>query len=150
ATLPAQVDARSAAAVAAPAPAAQGGRTVLVIDDDPTVHDLMRRFLDGQGFHVVGAANGPEGLRLARELRPDASTLDVIMPDMDGWAVLTALKGDPELADVPVIMLSMVDDQTLGYALGAADYLLKPLDRTRLLGVLRRCAAGGTVLVVED
>jgi signal transduction histidine kinase/CheY-like chemotaxis protein len=149
ATLPAMLDTPSAAA-AAPAAAAQGSRTVLVIDDDPTVHDLMCRFLDGQGFRVVGATNGPDGLRLARELRPDAITLDVIMPGMDGWAVLTALKGDPELADVPVIMLSMVDDQTLGYALGAADYLLKPLDRTRLLGVLRRYAAGGTALVVED
>ena len=80
---------------------------------------------------MVCAAGGEEGLRLAKELRPTVITLDVMMPGMDGWAVLTALKADAELADIPVIMLTIVDDKNLGYALGAADYLTKPVDRDR-------------------
>ena len=127
------------------------GSLVLVIDDDPTVRDLMRRSLDKEGFRVEHAAGGEEGLRLARELRPDAITLDVMMPGMDGWAVLAALKSDPELAEIPVVMVTIVDDKNLGYALGAADYLTKPIDRERLAAVLtkhrrdarRRHGAGG-------
>ena len=91
--------------------------TVLVIDDEAAVRDLMQRFLTREGFRVVVAAGGDEGLRRARELRPDAITLDVMMPGMDGWAVLAALKAEPELADIPVIMLTIVDDRNLGYAL---------------------------------
>ena len=104
----------------------------------PAVRDLMQRFLTKEGFRVVTAAGGEEGLRLARELRPDAITLDVMMPGMDGWAVLSALKADPDLADIPVIMLTIVDDRNLGYALGASDYLTKPIDRERLVTVLRQ------------
>ena len=107
--------------------------TVLVIDDEAAVRDLMQRFLTKEGFRVVTALGGEEGLRLARELRPDAITLDVMMPGMDGWAVLSALKADPDLADIPVIMLTIVDDKNLGYALGASDYLTKPIDRERLV-----------------
>jgi len=139
---------------AAPAPAADrvipGVGTVLVIDDEAAVRDLMQRFLTKEGFRVVTAAGGEEGLRRARELRPDAITLDVMMPGMDGWAVLSALKADPDVADVPVIMLTIVDDRNLGYALGASDYLTKPIDRERLVTVLKQHRRDRPVLVVDD
>jgi len=128
-------------------------KTVLVVDDDPIVHDLMTRFLTKEGFRAVTATNGADALRLARELHPIAITLDVMMPRMDGWAVLAALKADPETAHLPVIMLTMMDDRNMGYALGATDYLTKPIDRERLAGILRKYVVGGpcgTVLVVED
>jgi CheY-like chemotaxis protein len=102
---------------------------------------------------VETAAGGAEGLALARQLRPVAITLDVVMPEMDGWSVLSALKADPDLADVPVVMLTMVDDRNKGFRLGAADYLVKPVDPDRLTAVLRRHhadAAGCRVLVVDD
>ena len=124
--------------------------TVLVIDDEAAIRDLMQRYLGKEGFRVVAAAGGEEGLRLARELRPDAITLDVMMPGLDGWAVLTALKADPVVADIPVIMLTIVDDKNLGYALGAADYLTKPIERDRLLTVLRAHRRDHPVLVVDD
>jgi CheY-like chemotaxis protein len=136
---------------AQPAEPARGGiGTVLVIDDEAAVRDLMQRFLTKEGFRVIPAASGEEGLRRAREIRPDAITLDVMMPGMDGWAVLTALKADPELADTPVIMLTIVDDKNLGYALGASDYLTKPIDRERLTAVLRQHRRDQPVLVVDD
>ncbi|HKX02301.1 MAG TPA: GAF domain-containing protein, partial [Methylomirabilota bacterium] len=127
-----------------------GAPTVLVIDDEAAVRDLMQRFLTREGFRVVTAAAGEEGLRRARELRPDAITLDVMMPGMDGWAVLSALKADVAVADIPVIMLTIVDDKNLGYALGAADYLTKPIDRERLVTVLEKHRRDLPVLVVDD
>jgi hypothetical protein len=132
------------------APDSAGIGTVLVIDDEPAVRDLMQRFLTREGFRVVTAPGGEEGLRRARELRPDAITLDVMMPGMDGWAVLSALKADAAVADIPVIMLTIVDDKNLGYALGAADYLTKPIDRERLVTVLERHRRDLPVLVVDD
>jgi GAF domain-containing protein/CheY-like chemotaxis protein len=139
---------------AAPAPAPDGIPpgigTVLVIDDELAVRDLMQRFLAREGFRVVTAPGGEDGLRRARELRPDAITLDVMMPGMDGWAVLSALKADPALADIPVVMLTIVDDRNLGYALGAADYLTKPIDRERLVTVLKEHRRDRPVLVVDD
>jgi CheY-like chemotaxis protein len=126
---------------------------VLVIDDDPAARELMQRFLRGEGMRIVTAAGGEEGLRLARELKPTAITLDVMMQGMDGWAVLSALKADPELAEIPVTMLTIVEDRGLGYALGAADYLTKPIDRARLVSALRRCCRDRdacAVLIVED
>jgi CheY-like chemotaxis protein len=130
-----------------------GASVVLVIDDDPRVQDLMRRSLAREGFRVEAASNGEEGLRMARQLRPEAITLDVMMPGMDGWAVLAALKKDPQLADIPVVMLTIVDDQNVGYGLGAAEYLTKPVDRDRLAGLLKKYAGEGhtrTALVVDD
>ncbi len=127
--------------------------TVLVIDDDPTVRDLLQRYLNREGFGVILAATGEEGLRLARELHPDTITLDVMMPGMDGWAVLSSLKNDPTTHDIPVIMVTMIEDKTLGYALGAAEYLTKPVDRERLLTVLKRYGSqkpACQVLIVED
>jgi CheY-like chemotaxis protein len=151
--LPAQVietaEGPSAPALAADRPVAAVG-TVLVIDDEPAVRDLMQRFLAKEGFRVVTAASGEEGLRRARELRPDAITLDVMMPGLDGWAVLSALKADTDLADIPVVMLTIVDDKNLGYALGASDYLTKPIDRERLVTVLEKYRRDLPVLVVDD
>jgi signal transduction histidine kinase/CheY-like chemotaxis protein len=152
----------AAAAVAAAVTAASlptvpvppdAGKTVLVIDDDDAARDLMMRHLQREGFTAVAASSGPEGLRLAREIRPSAITLDVVMPQMDGWAVLAALKADPELSVIPVIMLSMVDDRSMGYALGAADYLVKPIERGRLAEMLdayKTEKADRPVLIVED
>jgi CheY-like chemotaxis protein len=139
----------------APASAAAGegphvAGTVLVLDAEAAVRDLMQRFLLTEGFRVVTAAGGEDGLRLARELRPEAITLDVMMPGMDGWAVLAALKGDPAVADVPVVMLTIVDDRNLGYALGASEYLTKPIDRERLVAVLTKYRRDLPVLVVDD
>jgi len=125
-----------------PEAAADGavGDLVLVIDDDPTVHDLMRRRLEADGLTVIAAADGATGLRLARERRPAVITLDVLMPEADGWQVLRALKADPALATIPVVMLTILDERNKGYALGAADYLTKPIDRARLRAVLGRFA----------
>ncbi len=127
--------------------------TVLVIDDDPTVHDLIGRFLSKQGFKVEIASSGKEGLLLAKQINPIAITLDVMMPGMDGWTVLAAIKADLDLANIPVVMMSIVDNQNLGYALGATDYLLKPIDLRQLLGVLQKYRIdhhGNSVLIVED
>lgn len=112
--------------------------TVLVVDDDPISRDLIQRTLSRQGLHVEVAGSGDQALRLAKQLRPDAITLDVIMPGMDGWAVLSALKADPELAEIPVILLSFVGNKSLGFALGASDYLTKPVDGKRLAALLNK------------
>jgi len=135
------------------ATSANGLPTVLVIDDDASARELMQRFLDRQGLHMVGAASGEEGLRLAKELRPAAITLDVLMPEMDGWAVLTALKADSELNRIPVIMATFVDERNKGFSLGATDFLTKPIDRMHLVRLLMkyRCAHPPCpVLLVED
>jgi len=126
---------------------------VLVIDDDPAVHDLMRRSLEKDGFRVEVAADGKTGLELAKQLKPAVITLDVMMPSLDGWSVLTALKTDPSTADIPVIMLTIVDDKQMGFALGAADYFTKPIDFQRLHLVIekyRKPPGQQTVLVIED
>src|SRR5262249_57072797 len=104
---------------------APASKTVLVIDDDGDARDLMRRFLAREGFDTITAADGSEGLRLARQFKPSLITLDVVMPKMDGWAVLQQLRADPVLATVPIVMLSILDEQEKGFALGAADYLVK-------------------------
>jgi CheY-like chemotaxis protein len=125
----------------------------LVIDDDLSVQDLMQRFLSREGFQVFAAGSGTEGLKLARFHMPDVIVLDVMMPSVDGWAVLTELKADPQLANIPVVMVTMVDDKNLGYALGASDYLLKPIDYDRLAELLHKYSSESTpasVMVVED
>jgi signal transduction histidine kinase/CheY-like chemotaxis protein len=170
--LPLSVPDRKAPVVAAPPPKAPAGAagkpqpgapagappkpaepiaTVLVVDDDQNARELMERGLIKEGFRVVTAGGGEEGLRLAKQLRPDVITLDVLMPGMDGWAVLRSLKNDPEIAGIPVIMVTMVDDKDMGHALGAADYLPKPIDRDRLASLLRKYQCHpGPVLIVED
>jgi CheY-like chemotaxis protein len=130
-----------------------GASVVLVIDDDTRVHDMLRRSLAKEGFRVEVASGGEEGLRMVRHLRPDAITLDVIMPGMDGWAVLAALKENPQTADIPVVMLTIVDNQNMGYSLGAAEYLTKPIDRDRLTALLKKYAGEvhfRSALVVDD
>jgi CheY-like chemotaxis protein/anti-sigma regulatory factor (Ser/Thr protein kinase) len=122
--------------------------TILVIDDDPAVRDLMSRFLTKIGFRVVAAAGGEEGLRRAREVRPLVITLDVIMPECDGWSVLRKLKADSQLAQIPVIMVTVVDNEAMGFDLGASNYLIKPVDRDRLAVLIERHrvarSSGGT------
>ncbi|MBW4657660.1 MAG: PAS domain-containing protein [Drouetiella hepatica Uher 2000/2452] len=110
--------------------------TILVIDDDSSVRDLMVRYLVKEGFRVETAATGDEGLAMAATLRPDAITLDVLLPHMNGWEVLASLKADSNLADIPVIVMSMIDDKNLGFTLGASDYLTKPVDYKRLTRLL--------------
>jgi PAS domain S-box-containing protein len=127
-------------AQALPAPSGPSNGSVLIIDDDPAVQEIMASFLTKEGYRVMRAESGEKGLQRARELRPDVITLDVAMPHMDGWSVLTALKSDPELNGIPVIMCTIVDDRNMGYALGAAEYLTKPVNRERLITVLRRFA----------
>ena len=135
-----------------PAEADAVSGTVLAIDDDPTVHDLLRRTLSAHGFRVESAYSGEEGLRLARRLHPQAITLDVMMPGMDGWTVLLSLKAIPELADIPVVMLTIADNKNLGYSLGAAEFLTKPLDRRRFTSVMLRYKrkAPYRALIVDD
>jgi CheY-like chemotaxis protein len=126
---------------------------VLVVDDEPAAREVTARMLSRDGYRVLHAGSGEEALQVAREGRPDIITLDVMMPGMNGWAVLAALKNDAALADIPVVMLTMMDEKSLGYALGATDYLTKPVERDRLTRVLRRiraCGGVGPVLVVED
>jgi GAF domain-containing protein/CheY-like chemotaxis protein len=125
---------------------------ILVVDDDATVRELVERHLERAGFAVVTARCGQEGLRLVRELRPAAVTLDITMPDLDGWTVLAAIKGDPALASIPVVLMSIVDEKNRGYALGASDYLVKPVDRTKLIETLTSICgpAAGRVLLVDD
>jgi signal transduction histidine kinase/CheY-like chemotaxis protein len=156
--LPMQVasDAGRAEAVAEEGAAAVEPGTshsVLVVDDDPVALDLLARTLRGAGEHVVTASDGPEALRLARSLHPAAITLDVLMPGMDGWAVLRELKLDPETRDIPVIMVTMTDDRDVGYALGATEFLTKPVERSHLVDLLDRHAPKGAdrrALVVDD
>jgi signal transduction histidine kinase/DNA-binding response OmpR family regulator len=126
---------------------------VLVIDDDPNALDLLGRTLQGSGVRVVTASDGEEALNLARTLHPAAITLDVLMPGMDGWEVLRELKADDATRDIPVIMVTMTDDRKLGYALGATEFLTKPVQREQLVQLLDRYAVGDTerrALVVDD
>jgi CheY-like chemotaxis protein len=124
---------------------------VLVIDDDPTVRDMLRRFLEKEGYAPILAENGRDGLALAQKHRPYAIVLDVVMPEMDGWMVLGALKANPELASIPVILHTVVDEKKRGLALGAIDYMVKPFDRDRLRATLARFRTGAAeVLVVDD
>jgi signal transduction histidine kinase/DNA-binding response OmpR family regulator len=129
------------------------GTSVLVIDDDPLQRDLMQRYLHKEGFTVRTASSGAEGLQLARLMRPAAITLDVMMPGMDGWSVLSALKGDVLLRDIPVIMLTMVDDPVRGFTLGASDYATKPVARRRLSQILKKFTCRQPpcpVLIIDD
>ena len=127
--------------------------TILVIDDDAAVRELMARFFSREGFRVRTEAGGMEGLRAARKQRPDVVLLDVMMPGMDGWDVLRAFQEDSELASVPVVMMSLAPGAEKGYALGATDYVPKPIDWSRLDATVKASLRGehkSTVLVVDD
>jgi CheY-like chemotaxis protein len=139
-------------AIAAPNPGCTDD-TVLIIDDDPVARHLIEHVVKREGLNAASAADGETGLRMAREIRPVLITLDVMMPSMDGWTVLAEIKADPELKGTPVVMLTMVDDRNLGFTLGAADYLIKPVAREQLVGLLRKYACGRavcTALVIDD
>ncbi|MCI0712906.1 MAG: ammonium transporter [Chloroflexi bacterium] len=126
---------------------------VLVIDDDLAVRELVTHYLEQENYVVYTAADGKEGLRLANEIKPALITLDVMMPDMDGWTILSRLKADPELAQIPVIMVTIVDDRSAGFALGASDFVSKPIDKSRLLSVINkyRCETQPCpILVIDD
>lgn len=127
-------------------------RVVLVIDDDPAVRDILTRVLISEGIRPLTASDGAEGLQRAREHNPDLIILDVMMPKVDGWSVLSALKSDPQLADIPVIMQSVRDDRDLGFMLGASEYLVKPVDRSKLVALLRlhTLSPDASILIVDD
>jgi CheY-like chemotaxis protein len=131
-------------------------RIVLAIDDNPDVIYLLTENLGEAGYQVVGANSGDEGLQKAKDLNPIVITLDIMMPHKDGWQVLHELKNDPATRDIPVILLTIVDKKALGYELGAADYLVKPLDEEAVLAALKRLAeANGDslpkhLLIVDD
>ncbi|MDX1531511.1 MAG: response regulator, partial [Rhodothermales bacterium] len=135
---------------------AAGGPLVLVVDDDPGACEVLGRMLCQEGLRVAFAHDGAGGLRLARERRPDLITLDVLMPGGGGWETLARLKADPATAEIPVVIVTVLDDARLGYVLGAVDYVPKPVDRARLLRVLHRALGPRTdgaerpVLVVDD
>jgi len=157
--LPAHVDALEAAKASAKADSNKtasvpvGIRPILVIDDDPNSRELLRRTLEADGHAVATASGGEEGLGLARQLSPALITLDVMMPGLDGWAVLKELKSDPKLQQIPVIMVTIEGDDELGYTLGAVEHLTKPVDRETLLQLVSQHASpdgGGVALVVED
>jgi signal transduction histidine kinase/DNA-binding response OmpR family regulator len=133
-------------------PASGAPGTILVIDDDDAAREMVERMLGQEGYAVITAASGEEGLRLAKETRPDVVTLDVIMPGADGWAVLKALKASPELSSIPVVMLTVLEHRNVAYTLGASDFLTKPVDRASLLEAVARQLSErqDTVLVVED
>lgn len=125
---------------------------ILIIDDDADARDLLRRQLEKAGYEVAAAASGEEGLQMARTLKPTAITLDVMMPGMDGWSVLTALKTDALTSSIPVIMVTMVQDRQMGFSLGAAEFLTKPVDQPKLASILTRMCGelASLVMVVED
>jgi signal transduction histidine kinase/CheY-like chemotaxis protein/HAMP domain-containing protein len=154
--LPDQGVAPAAVELPAPAPAAakaDGRATVLVVDDDASVRGLLARTLENEGYRVISAGNGVQALALAREHKPQAITLDVLMPKMDGWSALKELKADAALRDIPVIMVSVLNERGMAIPLGAADFVTKPVDRQRLTAILREhCAgpSGASILVVED
>ena len=127
-----------------------GLETILVIDDDPSVRDLMSRFLTKLNFNVVAAANGEEGIRLAKHVHPLLITLDVVMPDCDGWAVLNRLKSDSKLAEIPVIMVTVVDNEAMGLELGASNYLIKPVDRDRLAVLVEKHRITRSTTITDD
>jgi CheY-like chemotaxis protein len=129
------------------------GPLVLVVDDDPAARTLVSRVLSREGFAVAVASGGEEGLARARELQPAVITLDVMMPGLDGWGVLSRLKGDAATANIPVVMTTIVEERNLGFALGADEYFTKPIDWERfttVLGRYRGRSGRASVLVVED
>jgi CheY-like chemotaxis protein/two-component sensor histidine kinase len=137
-------------AVAIPDGAAHSA-LVMIVDDDLNARDLLAATVRREGYRVIEATDGISALALAREWLPDIVTLDVLMPRMDGWAVLTALKSDPELAEIPVVIVTVLENRGIAISLGAAEFLTKPVDRARLAATIRQHVYGsGVVLVVDD
>jgi signal transduction histidine kinase/DNA-binding response OmpR family regulator len=146
--VPAQIKPADAPRITA---ATTDATTVLIVDDDAAARELLTISLKDAGYRLVHAASGAEALDLARTIRPDAITLDVMMPKPDGWDVLTALKADAELCDIPVVMVTVAPERGIGLSLGAVDVLTKPVDRARLTALIHRLVRReGPVLIVED
>jgi len=127
--------------------------TVLVVDDDNVVHEVLSATLGREGYVLLHAYDGAEALEIMRRTPPDVVTLDVQMPKIDGWSLLGIMKSDPALQHIPVIMLTIVDDRNLGYSLGASEFMTKPVDRNRLMALLRKLAPAkknATILIVDD
>src|SRR5271167_75882 len=142
---------RAAPAAAAIPQGAEHGALVMVVDDDPNARDLLASTVRREGYRVIEATDGETALALAREWHPDVITLDVLMPRMDGWAVLTAIKSDPDLAEIPVVIVTVLEDRGIAVSLGAAEFLIKPVERARLAATIRQNVHGtGVVLVVDD
>jgi PAS domain S-box-containing protein len=150
ANMPDPAVAEAAAAEAAETPADNGNMLVLVVDDDPSQRDLLARFLERKGFSVQTAPDGQTGLALAKQLHPRAIMLDVMMPQMDGWSVLSAIKADPDLAAIPVVLVTFVNEPALGDSLGAAELVQKPVNWEQLGAVVERFRGEGDILVVDD
>src|SRR5271163_1131505 len=141
---------RVAAAAATPT-GAEHAALVMVVDDDPNARDILAATVRREGYRVIEATDGESALALAREWHPDVITLDVLMPRMDGWAVLTAIKSDPDLAEIPVVIVTVLEDRGIAVSLGAAEFLTKPVDRARLAATIRQNVHGtGVVLIVDD
>ena len=148
-----QVAAEFADRVAPSSEQVQRSISVLVVDDDPVTHDVLSATLGKEGYHVMHARDGNEAIEMMRATPPDIVTLDVMMPEIDGWSVLGIMKSDPELEHIPVIMLTIVDDRNLGFSLGASEFMTKPVDRNKLIMLLRKFAPTAdrsVVLVVDD
>ncbi len=153
-SLPARLGDGAAEEVAAGPPAVVRGDIILVVDDDSAARELLTRFLEREGFAVKTARDGREGLALARQYRPKVVLLDIEMPEVNGWTMLQALRADPALFDTPVIMISVLHERSVGFAMGANDYLVKPIDWRQLKRVLERFEdgreGGRRALVVDD
>jgi len=126
---------------------------VLIIDDDPMACDMPSRYLGKSGYEVICVQNATDGITKIKSLKPDVILLDIMLPGMSGWHVLTYVKEHPELIHIPVIMLTMVDEKTTAYALGANHYLMKPVDKDQLIKAINRCVRKDgieTILVIDD
>jgi len=128
-------------------------KKILVVDDEPNVTGLVRAYLEKSGYQVIMAASGREALDKARQERPDLITLDILLPDMDGFAVLEQLKAEPDTASIPVLVLTIVQDRDKAIRLGAVEYLAKPIDQARLLDYIRQILTKSTkkkILIADD
>ena len=130
----------------------KGKKVLLAIDDDPNMLILLKQNLEDEEYYVVGALNADEGIRKAKEIHPFAIMLDILMPQKDGWGVLSDLKADPATRDIPIIVLSIIDNKELGFSLGAFDYLVKPFEKEAIMAALLRIPGvpDKRVLVVDD
>jgi len=145
-------------AAAEPVPEQGSAPRILVVDDDPSAGHIIGSHLAREGYNLLYAKSGPEAIEMARLHRPDAITLDIMMPQVDGWSVLVALKKDPELAEIPVVIISITNERSLGFNLGASAMLTKPVDRNELVEVLKRhlspiagpAPKDSAILIVED
>jgi len=127
--------------------------TILIIEDDASVCDLISRFLEKDGYKVIQARNGIEGIEFAQKDKPHLVTLDLILPDIDGWQVLNTFKADPYLKDIPIIIITVTEDKERGFALGASEFITKPVDRGHLLNVVHkysRIKIPRQALIIED